>query len=156
MEKTIVKSTLFNVAEIELVYKSKLSVSTRPRITKSVEAYEILKSIWDFDQIELREEAKLILLNQRTRVLGILNLSAGGPTSTVVDPRTIFAAALKANASHIILAHNHPSGDHTPSKRDVALSIRLREVGEIHEITLLDSIIITKEGYTSMADAGLI
>jgi len=156
MECTIEKSTLFQVAEIELVYKSKVPASMRPRIEKSEDAYKILKSIWNMDKIELNEEAKLLLLNKSNKVLGIINLSAGGTSGTIVDPRLVYAAALKANALSIILAHNHPSGNLTPSKSDELLSGKLKEIGKYHDINLLDSIIITKEGYTSLADAGLL
>lgn len=155
MESTIEKSVLFKVAEIELVYKSKVPASLRPKIITSKDVYELVKPLWDMDKIELQEQVKLILLNRASKVLGIVEVSSGGTTSSVVDVRHIYAAALKANALHIILVHNHPSGNLKPSASDIALAGKLKQIGDLHDIHFLDSIIITKEDYLSLADEGL-
>jgi DNA repair protein RadC len=155
MESTIEKSVLFQVAEIELVYKSKVPASLRPRIKTSQDVYEILMAHWDMDKIELMEQAKLILLNRHNKVLGIVEISSGGITGTVLDPRLIYAAALKANAVSIIVAHNHPSGNLNASESDKLMASKLREIGKLHDINFLESMIVTKEGYLSMADEGL-
>jgi DNA repair protein RadC len=83
-------------------------------------------------------------------------VSIGGLSGTVADVRTIFQAALVANACSIILAHNHPSGNGTPSQADIQLTERMKGAGLIMEIPLLDHIILLSEGYFSMADQGML
>ncbi len=108
MESLKNQSSLYQVSEIQLSYYPKFKISTRPKISSSREAYEILKDKWDDGKIDFIEQFKVLLLNRASRVLGIFEASTGGVSGTVADPKTIFAAALKANASSIILSHNHP------------------------------------------------
>ncbi|MNE10768.1 hypothetical protein D3C80_1034910 [compost metagenome] len=146
----------YTVAEIQLHYTPKVNPSSLPKITSSHDAYKLLNVIWDTNKINLLEEFKVLLLNRSNRVLGIINLSAGGIDATVVDLRLIFAAALKANASCIILAHNHPSGNLTESEKDRVITASIVKAGEIMNITVLDHLIITNEGYLSFSDKGLL
>jgi DNA repair protein RadC len=94
--------------------------------------------------------------NRANKVLGIFELSTGGVSGTVADPKLIFAAALKVAASGLILSHNHPSGNLQPSQADIDLTRKIKEAGKLLEIQLLDHIILTTEGYYSFADEGLI
>lgn len=144
------------VAEIELVYRNQVKPSERPAIKCSQDCYNILLDYWNDNSIELFEECKLVLLNQAGRVLGIIDLSAGGVTGTVVDAKLIFAAALKANAPRIILAHNHPSGNLKPSEADKRITEKVASAGKLLDIKLLDHLIITTEGYYSFGDEGAI
>jgi DNA repair protein RadC len=151
-------NTAFNlsyIAEVELVYSTKVKPSNRVKISSSKDAYEILNQTWNVNTIELREEMKVILLNNWHKVLGIYNVSHGGITGTVADPKLIFAAALKANATGIILAHNHPSGNSQPSQADIGLTRKCKEIGELLDIKILDHMIMTTEGYYSFADEGM-
>jgi len=109
---------------------------------------------WDDNTIELTEHFKVVLLNVRNRVLGIYHVSGGGTRGTMADPKLIFAAALKGNASRIILSHNHPSGGTKPSQQDLLLTQRIKEAGRLLDIEVTDHIIVTKDGYYSMADNG--
>ena len=77
-------------------------------------------------------------------------------TGTVADPKLIFVAALKSGATGVLLAHNHPSGNLTPSQADIDLTRKIKEGGKLLEIQLLDHLIITSEGYYSFADEGLL
>src|SRR3954471_16131802 len=108
----------FQVAEVELVYKSKVKASDRPLVKSSREVYEVFRKSWDENKIEFVEQFKILLLNRANRVLGIFEVSSGGITGTVADPRVIFVAALKANASSLVISHNHPSGNFQPSRQD--------------------------------------
>ncbi len=144
------------VAEIELVYKSKVKASERPKINSSKDAYDIFLQSWDDNKIEFVEQFKILLLNRGNKVLGVYEVSTGGVTGTVADPRLIFAAALKANACAIILAHNHPSSNLKPSNADEQLTFKMKEGGKFLDIQILDHIIICTDGYYSMADEGLI
>src|SRR5690554_1319529 len=117
----------FEVAEIQLSYKSKVKPSQRPKITSSKEAYEILLENWDEDKLEFVEQFKVLLLNRANKVLSVYEVSTGGVTGTVVDAKIIFAAAIKSNASSIILAHNHPSGQIKPSDADINVTRKLKD-----------------------------
>lgn len=145
---------LFKLAEVELAYRSQVKPSERPKVTSSREAYDLFLSNWDEGNLEFREEAKLLLLNRNARALGIYNISSGGTSATYVDPKHVYMAALKTNASSIILAHNHPSGNLNPSDSDIKLTQKLVEAGKILEITMLDHLILTPESYYSFADEG--
>jgi len=144
------------VSEIELVYRTSIKPSQRPQVSSSAAAYEILLAGWDPDKIEFVEQFKVLLLNRSNRMLGQYELSTGGTSGTVVDIRLVFAAALKANASGIILAHNHPSGNLAASQPDRDITSKVREAGKILEIPVLDHLIVTSEGYYSFADQGLL
>jgi len=104
MESTNEKR-LYEVAEIQLSYKSDVRPSQRPKITGSKDAYSLLLENWDDSKIEFVEQFKVLLLNRANKVLGIFEVSNGSATGTVADPKLIFAAAIKANACGIILAH---------------------------------------------------
>jgi DNA repair protein RadC len=142
------------VSEIELSYKAKIKAADRPKITSSASAYGIALQLWNPNTIEFFEEFKILLLNNGNKVLGAYEVSSGGISGTVVDLRIIFAAALKANASGIIMIHNHPSGQLIASQADIAITQKVKEAGKLLEITLLDHLIITPESYYSFADNG--
>jgi len=107
------------------------------------------------DKIELLEEFKILLLNRRNRVLGLMDISQAGLSGTVANPKVIFAAALKCCASGIILAHNHPSGELDPSREDTALTNKIKAGAELLDLKVLDHLIISKDRYYSFADEGL-
>ena len=154
MESLMSVSELYKIAEIELVYRTNVKASQRPHVSSSREVYQILRQCWDENKIEFVEQFKVLLLNRAGRVLGIFEVSSGGVSGTVADPKLIFSAALKANASSLILAHNHPSGNLTPSQADRTLTRKVKEAGMVLEIAVLDHIILTTEGYRSLADEG--
>lgn len=144
------------VAEVELIYKSKVKASERPLIRCSKDSYNILWSVWDPNKIEMLEEFKVLLLNRGNKVIGLYDVSSGGITGTVADPRLILATAIKSLAVSIILSHNHPSGNLKPSKADEEITIKINEAAKYHDIKVLDHIIITSEQYYSFADEGLL
>ena len=155
MESTNEK-TLFEVAEIQLSYKSKVKPSLRPKVTGSKDVYEILSKYWDENKIEFVEQFKVLLLNRANRVIGIYEVSSGTTVSTLADPKSIFVAALKGNACGVILAHNHPSGNLSPSQADMNLTKDMVSAGKFLHIPVLDHVIITSEAYFSFADEGLL
>lgn len=139
------------ISEISVVY------STTPNqqdvfIHTSSKVHEVFRNHWNEDTLEFQEEFKVMLLNRCNKVLGIYLVSKGGLSETIVDLKIIFAIALKAVASSIILAHNHPSGNLKPSSTDLALTQRIQEAGELLSIKVLDHIILTKSSYYSFAD----
>lgn len=149
------KTRKYQVAEIHLTYSSKVKPSDRVKITCSQDVYGVLLETWDHGKLELVEQFKVLLTNRANRVLGIYEVSTGGITGTVADPKLIFAAALKAGASGVILSHNHPSGNLQPSQADIDLTRKIKAGGKFLEIDVLDHIVITSECYFSFADQGL-
>jgi DNA repair protein RadC len=146
----------FQVAEIQLTYRSNVKPSLRPKISTSRDAFEVLRRSWDIDKLEFVEQFKVLLTNRANKVLGIFEVSTGGITGTVADPKLIFVAAIKANACGVLVAHNHPSGNLQPSQADIELTKRIKEGGKLLDIQLLDHLIITSEGYCSFSDEGII
>lgn len=160
MKKKMVSAILseidgMKVSEVELVYRSKVKASERPVLSDSKEVYKLLKRNWDETKIEFVEQFKILLLNQGNKVIAISELSTGGVTGTVVDPKVVFMTALKANACNIILVHNHPSGSLKPSRADIELTRKIKEGGQLLDLGILDHLIITSEAYYSFADEGI-
>jgi len=145
------------VAEVKLIYKTKVKPSDRLQIKQSIDAYNIFIDRWDKDALEYLEEFKILLLNRSNRVLGITTVSIGGTAGTVTDVRMILQYALKTNAFGIILCHNHPSGNLTPSESDTRVTRKIKESAMVMDIQLLDHIIIIPNDtlYYSFGDEGL-
>lgn len=99
-----------------------------------------------------KEHFKIIMLNTRNKVIGIGEISVGTLDASLVHPREVFEEAIKHHSSSVILVHNHPSGDTEPSDDDLKMTKRLKEVGEILGISVLDHIIIGKDSYYSFKD----
>jgi DNA repair protein RadC len=156
MENGITNQNWQIVSEIELIYKTKVKASERPLIISSRSAYELVLSTWNPNKIEFIEQFKILLLNNSNKVLGLYELSSGGITGTVVDLRLIFSAALKANATALIMIHNHPSGKLIASEADKAITQKVKSAGILLDISILDHLIITQEGYFSFADDGIL
>ena len=93
------------------------------------------------------------MLNTANRVLGLCKISEGGLSATYVDPKQIFQCALMANASFILLAHNHPSGNLKPSDADISLTKKLVEVGKFMNLEIYDHLILSDQGYFSFTDS---
>lgn len=151
------KENLFssNLAEIEVTYSSKMKFKDMRKITSSKDAVKIFRIIWK-PSLELRESLYMLLLNRANRVLGWCRISEGGLSGTVADVRFIFSIALKCNASFVIIAHNHPSGNNEPSRVDIQLTKNISEAGKFLEIIVLDHLIITKDGLYSFVEEGLL
>lgn len=148
------KSQLWQVSEVKISYHNKLPKADYPKIVSSRDAVNILQDNWS-DDIELLEEFLVLLLNKANQVKGLFRVSRGGTSGTVVDTKILFATALKAVASGLIIAHNHPSGNLQPSQADVDLTKKLRKAGELLDIPVLDHLILAPHGgYYSFADEG--
>ena len=156
MEQSTNTPAWFRVSEVELVYRTKVKASERPCVRQSKDIYELFIKLWEDGKIDMVEQFNVLLLSRGNKILGIFRASTGGITGTVADPRLIFAAAIKANAVSIILAHNHPSGNVKPSRSDEDLTMKIKEAGSFLDIKVMDHLIITSEGYFSFADEGLI
>ena len=142
--------------EIELVYRTKLKPADRPKIRNAGDACRLFRLHWREDKIDLVEQCKILLLNNAQCVLGIIDISSGSALGTVVDTKLIFAAALKANASRIVICHNHPSGNIKPSFNDEVITQKIKSAGLLLDITLVDHIILTSKVCFSFADEGML
>jgi len=142
------------VAELLVSYSPHI-LSTQ-KISNSRETYSLITNYWNLDTIEMLEEVKVILLNKANKVLGIFDLSKGGICSSIIDVKIVLSITLKTLASGIIIVHNHPSGNLSPSKADIDITEKLKSACKIMEIILLDHLIISKEDYFSFADDGLL
>ena len=142
------------VSEIELSYKPQQAVSTLPKVDSSEDAYRVFIETWDSEKLEFIEQFRAIFLNRASRVIGICTVTSGGLSSTVLDYRLLYAAALKALASAVIIAHNHPSGNPKPSEADKKVTKLVHEAGKLLDIALIDHLIVTKEGYYSFSEQG--
>lgn len=156
MESSKRISKEFMVAEIKLQYSTKMPISKCLKVTSACQAAEIFKEHWDGNLLGLQEQFKIMLLNRSNKVIGIICISTGSITATVVDPKLIFGAALKAAATGLILAHNHPSGNLQPSEADKKLTQKLKSGALLLEMEILDHLIITEESFFSFADDGIL
>ena len=146
-----------NVDEVSLIYKTKTPPNQRRKISGSRDAYDAFMGSWNMDTLELHEEFKVMLLNRSNKVLGVILISKGGISGTVVDIRQILQAALKSNASSIICAHNHPSGNKQPSEADQKITQKVASAGKLMDIQLLDHLVLVPGNeYFSFSDEGLI
>lgn len=142
------------VAEIKVSYST--NQVDKIKLTNCIEVFEFITSKWDLNIIEFQEECKVILVNRANFVLGIYELSKGGISGTVVDIRIILSVALKCNASGIILVHNHPSGNMTPSEADKKITRKLKEACELLELVLIDHFIICRNNFYSFKQDGIL
>jgi DNA repair protein RadC len=124
-------------------------------VRNSQDAYSALVGEYDPYTFNYLEESLMLALNRRNEIIGIYRLSRGGCTGTVIDTRVVFATLLLAGACAFVLSHNHPSGNSQPSDADIAVTKRLKQVGALMEIVLIDHIIVTATGYYSMGDEGV-
>ncbi|MEI6520636.1 MAG: DNA repair protein RadC [bacterium] len=137
--------------KVALVKEKSCHVSTRV-ITAPSDAYAIL-----YDQVGSsdREVFLALLLDTRSRVIGINEVSVGSLNNSLVHPRETFKAAILCNAATMILAHCHPSGDVEPSHEDLAVTERLMQAGELMGIPILDHLIISDADFISLKERGL-
>jgi len=142
------------IAALELGRRRKESDSeNKSIISSSGDAYnQILGVLSDLSH----EEFWVIYLNRKNEVIKKENISKGGISGTVADAKIIFKHAIELLASGIILCHNHPSGSLKPSKADLNLTEKLKEIGTLMETPVLDHLIVGEKKYFSFADEGLI
>ncbi len=125
----------------------------RPYFSSSKEVYEYLAH----SMIDLKKEVfKVIYLDSRNHIIAVEELFQGTVNESIVYPREVMERALKHHASALVMAHNHPSGDPTPSPADIRLTKHLLLAARLLQIRILDHLIIAKGGYFSFADEGIL
>ena len=109
------------------------------------------------DMINFNQEVlRLLMLNSKNVIIGQKDIFKGTLNSSIVHPREIFLEAIKKSSASIIICHNHPSGDPTPSKEDINITLRLKECGKVLGIDFLDHIIIGNNKFVSLKEKGII
>lgn len=132
---------------------SKEKVGEKEDLSSPEKVFELLR-------VDLRDRMKelfvLLMLDGKNRLIERVDVSEGTLTSSLVHPREVFRPAIRSSAAGVIFAHNHPSGDPTPSKEDIQITERLVDAGEILGIEVLDHVIIGDDGYRSFDDLDLV
>ncbi len=142
------------VKEFSLKYnKTEIDTTT---ISNSIEITDILRRVFDKDEINIYECFYILLLNNSLKVQGFAKISQGGITETTADTRLIAKYAIDALSTNVVLAHNHPSGNKIPSNNDKKLTDKVVKALQLLDIRVLDHIIITDNDYYSFADGGLL
>ena len=119
------------------------------KINNESDAYELVKD----ELINSDREILLsVMLTVRNDLIGVETVSIGSITASTTTPRDIFKSAILANAVAIIVCHNHPSGDLTPSNEDIKITKQLTAAGELLGIKVLDHLIVSNQGYKSLRD----
>ena len=140
--------------------KLRLNRSSRKKlsgnISDSKDVAEFIRKIYKRGEIELQEQFIVLYLDRANHVIGYYRHTKGSISGTITDVRIILAAALKSASTSIIIAHNHPSGNLKPSEADIQLTQKIKESANTMDISVLDHLIITKDGYYSFADEGLV
>lgn len=146
-------SQILALAELVKRIKTLKTKELNPRIRSPK---ELAKLLYPEMSCLNQEVLKLIVLNTKNEIVKTKDVFKGGLNSSLVHPREIFNEAIKSSAASIIISHNHPSGDPTPSKEDVAITKRLSDCGKLLGINLTDHIIIGNNKYVSLREKGII
>ncbi len=143
------------ISNLELKAKKTPSNFEKVKIVSSKDAFNVIKQFY-FDDIDIFESFFILCLNRNNQTIAYAKISQGGVTGTVVDIKLIAKYAIDCLASGVILAHNHPSGNLKPSNEDLAITKKVKEGLKILDISVLDHIILTSDGYLSFGDEGIL
>ena len=141
------------LAALELGRRAQHAAKSRPRICEAAEAAELLQPRLS---AEKREHFLVLPLSSKNELLMVAEVSIGTLTNTLVHPREVFEPAIRCGAAHIILAHNHPSGDPAPSAEDLLITRVLKEAGALLGIPVTDHVILGGEAFFSFSEEGLL
>ncbi len=149
-----------DVKAIQILCLSELAKRLSKANAKEKVSFNRPSTIADYYMEEMRHQnqelMKLLMLNSKSRLLGETNISKGTVNASLITPRELFLKALECGAVSVILVHNHPSGDPTPSKSDILLTKRVKDAGDLIGIDLLDHIIIGNNCYISFTEQKMI
>ena len=141
------------LAALELGRRAQQTAKSRPRIREASDVAELLRPRF---RAEKREHFLVLPLSAKNEVLMVADVSVGTLTNALVHPREVFEPPIRCGAAHIILAHNHPSGDPAPSAEDHRLTRVLKDAGALLGIPVTDHVIIGGDGFFSFAEEGVL
>ena len=143
-------------------FVSEISVSYSPNYKRKIKltstgcAHNAFRKMWDVNLMNIQEQFCVLFLNNANEVIGFRCLSTGTLTASLIDLKILFGLACKTLSSKIIIAHNHPSGNLTPSQGDIDVTKIIKLAGKTLDIKLMDHIILTENDYYSFSDNELI
>ena len=143
------------ISNLELKAKKTPSNFEKVKIVSSKDAFNVIKQFY-FDDIDIFESFFILCLNRNNQTIAYAKISQGGVNGTVVDIKLIAKYAIDCLASGVILAHNHPSGNLKASNEDLAITKKVKEGLKILDISVLDHLILTSQGYLSFGDEGIL
>ncbi len=150
MEKT------YKTCTPEITLKKKKSDFPKVQIRSSDCAYDFIKRLYS-DDVGIYESAFALLLNRSNNTIGYAKISQGGVHGTVVDPILVAKYAIESLCSKVILVHNHPSGNLSPSENDVHTTKKIKNTLKLFDCDLIDHLIVAEEnGFYSFADEGIL
>ena len=141
------------LAALELGRRAQQTAQRRPRIRAAADVYELLRPRF---RAEKREHFLVLPLTAKNEVLMVADISVGTLTNTLVHPREVYEPAIRCGAAHIILAHNHPSGDPAPSAEDHRLTHVLKDAGALLGIPVTDHVILGGDAFFSFSEEGML
>lgn len=145
-----------NIPQMQFAFSNENSIDFCGDKISSLDAANIIRTVFDDGEIEMREAFVVLFFNEANVPIGTYKHSAGGRDSTLVDLGLVLGAALTSLSSGMILAHNHPVGITNPSEADLAITLQFIDAAKYHNLTIIDHIVLTKDDHTSMAEHGMI
>jgi DNA repair protein RadC len=136
-------------------FKMKKSVFEQRKVIKSADAYDVIRKFFG-DEIEIYESFFILLLNRSNTCIGYAKISQGGCVGTVIDVKIITKYVIDSFAQSVILAHNHPSGNTTPSNADKLITEKIRNALRLFDCEVVDHLILTQDQYYSFSDEGIL
>ena len=155
MKTQFPSTAVFSSSEIQIHYKRPLFSAMR-YISCAEDVNSILVDFVDLTRIDLKEFFWVLLLNHANRLLGVSEISIGNLSGVAVNVKEIFQLTLLTNASSVIVAHNHPSGNLKPSNRDREITKKIKSGLSVLDVSLLDHLIISSESFYSFVHEGLL
>lgn len=144
------------VPEIRITYHRSGKIIFGGQITNPKDVADFIRSLYDKGMVELQEQFLVLYLNSGNKIIGFYRHTTGAINSAVTDIRLILGTALKCGAVAIIFAHNHPSGNISPSSSDILLTKKIKTAAQAMDIAVLDHLIITKDSYYSFSQQGML
>ncbi len=142
---------LNEICEVDVIYR-RPAISLMRKVTSSKDITGIFRELITEEKIDLKEFFMVALLSRDNSILGVSKISMGTTSGTCINIKEILQLAIKTNSSGIIIGHNHPSGNLKASDCDILITRKIKEACKLCDICLLDHIILTSEGYYSLAD----
>ena len=143
----------WSVGEIKISYKPLITDHTV--ITSSYQAYELIKQLWDNEKINLQEQFAALFMNTSKKTIGWKLLNTGTTANCLVDIKLLVSLALHCMCTHIVIVHNHPSGNLKTSDSDETITKTIKDALKLIDVQLMDHLIITENGHYSFSDEGL-
>lgn len=144
-----------NFYKIQMVKEKGTRYEIESKLMSPNATYAALCKIFELESFA-EEHLVMLALDTKNKIIGAFDISTGSINSSIVHPREVYKRAMLCNACSIIVAHNHPSGDPSPSREDINITTRLKEAGNILGINLIDHIIIGDGSYISLKEKGII